>query len=95
MNEIQPIQQTATRNRPGGQASTTTALAAIGAWFIEQTVLGLITHFTGLKSYLPIAFWAHIGGLAAGILIGLLFVSLGFRKKYPKKSRRHLIFGYA
>jgi membrane associated rhomboid family serine protease len=73
---------------------TTTAFAAIGAWFIEQTALGLTTHLTGLRSYVPIAFWAHIGGLATGILIGLFFTSLGFRKNYSKKSRRHLIFGY-
>jgi membrane associated rhomboid family serine protease len=74
---------------------TTTAFVAIGVWFIEQATLGLAIHFTGLRSYVPIAFWAHIGGLIAGILIGLLFISFGFLNNYSKKSGRNLIFGYA
>jgi membrane associated rhomboid family serine protease len=36
---------------------------AIGSWFAEQLVLGLIAKGAG------IAFWAHVGGFATGLII--------------------------
>ena len=43
---------------------------AVGAWVGEQFVLGLLTQATGATS---IAFWAHVGGFAAGAVAGMLF----------------------
>ncbi|SRR5712692_5147557 len=44
--------------------------AAVGAWIVEQAVLGLVTQTIHLSS---IAFWAHVGGFAAGVVAALIF----------------------
>lgn len=41
----------------------TRAFGAIGAWILEQTVLGLLTQAVRFS---PVAFWAHVGGFASG-----------------------------
>jgi membrane associated rhomboid family serine protease len=44
---------------------------AVGAWVAEQFVLGLITQAT---HSMGIAFWAHVGGFLAGMLIAAVFL---------------------
>jgi len=55
--------------------------AAVGAWIGEQAVLGLLTQAIHVSS---IAFWAHIGGFATGIVIAILF------KAFVPAERRRL-----
>lgn len=54
--------------------------AAVGAWIGEQTLLGLITQAT---HSIGVAFWAHVGGFAAGAIAALAFVLI-----VPTKFRR-------
>lgn len=49
----------------------TRAMAAVFAWFAEQTLLALIT--TALHSTGGVAYWAHFGGFVVGAIIGLTF----------------------
>jgi membrane associated rhomboid family serine protease len=51
----------------------TKTTAAVGAWILEQTVLGLLTQATHFSST---AFWAHIGGFALGAVIGLVYAKI-------------------
>ncbi len=44
--------------------------AAVGAWIVEQTLLGLLTQAIHVSS---IAFWAHVGGFATGVLAAVIF----------------------
>lgn len=54
--------------------------AAVGAWFLEQFILGLITHAIGSSS---VAFWAHVGGFLFGIgAAGILRLSFPDRSTY-------------
>jgi membrane associated rhomboid family serine protease len=48
------------------------AIVYIGFWFLYQLLMGLITAGTGVS--VGVAFWAHIGGFVAGLLIAPLFV---------------------
>jgi membrane associated rhomboid family serine protease len=57
-----------------------TTKAAVGAWIGEQMLLGVLTQFTHFSS---VAFWAHVGGFATGVVIGGLFVLV-----VPAKRRR-------
>ena len=50
------------------------ALVVLGFWFILQMVSGLLVIFGGPQE--PVAFWAHIGGFVAGIVL-MPFMSLG------------------
>lgn len=54
---------------------TGSAFFALGVWVAEQTLLGLATSALGGIS---VAFWAHVGGFAAGIVAGVLFGRMGF-----------------
>jgi len=47
----------------------TTARSAVGAWFLEQFVLGILTGFVHLSS---IAFMAHVGGFLGGTAFAYL-----------------------
>lgn len=44
---------------------------AVGAWFGEQLVLGLVSSAMGSMG--GIAFWAHVGGFMAGVGMGFAF----------------------
>ncbi len=48
----------------------TTTRSAVGAWFGEQTLLGLLTR---LSVFTSVAFWAHVGGFLTGVAAGALF----------------------
>lgn len=59
----------------------TRAMFAGVAWFAEQTVLAMV----GISEYIGIAFWAHIGGFAAGALLGLVLRYTGALERYRKR----------
>lgn len=71
-----------------------TTVGAVGVWFGEQLLLGLLLRFTGLDEYIPIAFWAHVGGAVAGLLAGLALVNLGYVRRYADDGRRNPFVGY-
>lgn len=52
------------------QIITVPALYYLGFWFLYQLIMGFFS-FTGLFS--GVAFWAHIGGFAAGLIAVKLF----------------------
>ncbi len=60
----------------------TRAPVAVGAWIAEQTILGIITQLVHVSS---VAFWAHIGGFATGVVTAFLFTLV-----VPQKKRRSL-----
>jgi membrane associated rhomboid family serine protease len=45
---------------------------AVGAWIVEQSILGLLTEALKFSS---VAFWAHVGGFVAGIAAAFTFKS--------------------
>ncbi len=53
--------------------------AAVGAWVVEQSVLGLLTLALPVAA---VAFWAHIGGFVAGVALGLFWQAV-----IPAKTR--------
>lgn len=71
-----------------------TAVSAVAAWLGTQLLFGALTTVTGLDEVIGIAFWAHVGGLLAGLTIGLAFVQLGFTRRYAAETLRHPILGY-
>jgi membrane associated rhomboid family serine protease len=64
------------------------ARAAIGIWFAVQIVLATALEATGLKAYVGIALWAHVGGFLAGLVLGAVFVWAGFRDRYLERYAR-------
>jgi len=69
---------------------------AIAAWVLEQIVLALMAHiFSGLQAIIPITFWAHVGGLICGFLLGRFFIRLGYMERYRDNATRHALLGYA
>ena len=53
------------------------AVVLLGFWFVYQLFLGSVTLMSGVGT--GVAFWAHIGGFAAGFVLILLF-----RKMKPR-----------
>jgi membrane associated rhomboid family serine protease len=58
------------------------AIVATGVWFLEQLLFAVISSATGLA--LTVAFWAHVGGFAAGVATGIVFGKLAL----PPRSDR-------
>jgi membrane associated rhomboid family serine protease len=69
-------------------------VGAVGFWFGEQLLFGLITKFTALGDFVPIAFWGHIGGAAAGFLLALILEQFGYLERYDANGRRNPFVGY-
>ena len=55
---------------------STNSVGAVGAWLAEQTLLGVFGSTTGVT--FGVAFWAHVGGLLAGIGLGFALTRSGF-----------------
>lgn len=53
---------------------------AVGAWFGEQVLLGILTQAMHFSS---VAFWAHVGGFGVGVILAVLFTVM-----VPAKARR-------
>lgn len=64
----------------------TNAFGAILAWFGMQTLLGLLLAYFSDLQIIRIAFWAHVGGLLAGFILGIFFKLIGFEAKIPNEK---------
>jgi membrane associated rhomboid family serine protease len=53
------------------------ALIVLGLWFVMQLFVGVASLGAQSAEGSGVAWWAHIGGFVAGILLGLLFVRRG------------------
>lgn len=62
---------------------------AIFAWFVMQIFLAFIFGMTGISDWIPIAFWAHIGGFICGVGLGLACRSLGYLRHYYHRYPAH------
>jgi membrane associated rhomboid family serine protease len=49
------------------------ALAVLGLWFVMQLFSGFASLSARTAEAAGVAWWAHIGGFVAGILVGLFF----------------------
>jgi membrane associated rhomboid family serine protease len=73
-------------------SSRTTAIGAVGVWIAEQFVLGLVSlSFPASR----VAFWAHIGGFATGVLLtsGLVLIAPQIRRRGEQAYIRRRIKG--
>jgi membrane associated rhomboid family serine protease len=71
------------------------ATGAVGVWFAQQLLFGWVTTATGADEVVGIAFWAHIGGFVAGLLIGVTLVRFGCMRRYAAPDpNRHPLLGY-
>jgi membrane associated rhomboid family serine protease len=57
------------------------ALIVLGMWFVMQLFSGVADLGARSAQTAGVAWWAHIGGFGAGILLGLLFVRRGRRRE--------------
>jgi len=64
-----------------------TAAVATGIWFGQQLLLAGLASWSGAL-ILGIAFWAHVGGFVAGIVLGFLFGRLSFGASRLTTARR-------
>ena len=71
-----------------------TAAGAVGAWFAEQLLFAGVTALTGLDKFIGIAFWAHVGGLMAGALLGTCLRWAGYIRRYDTVGLRNPLLGY-
>jgi len=49
------------------------AIFYLGFWFLSQLLNGLFTIVTGAQAFGGVAWWAHIGGFVAGLLLVRIF----------------------
>ncbi len=49
------------------------AMIALGYWFLSQYLNGLLALATGALQVGGVAWWAHIGGFVAGLILGPIF----------------------
>jgi membrane associated rhomboid family serine protease len=61
----------------------------IGYWFLIQLFAGTIS-FAAQATQGGVAWWAHVGGFVAGIVLILLFRRHAHRKSYPDEVYRYL-----
>jgi membrane associated rhomboid family serine protease len=61
----------------------------IGYWFLIQLFAGTIS-FAAQATQGGVAWWAHVGGFVAGIVLVLLFRRHAHRKSYPDEVYRYL-----
>jgi len=50
------------------------AVFYLGFWFVSQLFNGVLTVMTGAQAFGGVAWWAHIGGFLAGLVLVRLFV---------------------
>ena len=53
------------------QVAAISTTSKSGAWFVIQ--LPWVHRILGMGNVEPIAYWAHVGGFVAGVLLGPLF----------------------
>ncbi|MGQ9567706.1 MAG: rhomboid family intramembrane serine protease [Anaerolineae bacterium] len=60
------------------------ALLYLGMWFLSQLFNGLFTLMPGMEMYGGVAWWAHVGGFVAGlVLVGFFARRRRYRPWYP------------
>jgi membrane associated rhomboid family serine protease len=57
------------------------ALIYIGFWFLSQLFSGLFSVVSGAQAYGGVAWWAHVGGFIAGLLLAPLLA----RRRYVRR----------
>jgi membrane associated rhomboid family serine protease len=57
------------------------AVLYIGFWFISQLFNGFLSVAAGMQAFGGVAWWAHVGGFAAGLALGPLFA----RRSYVRR----------
>jgi len=57
------------------------ALFYLGFWFVSQLLNGFLTIVTGAQAFGGVAWWAHVGGFVAGLLLTPFFV----RRRYVRR----------
>ena len=57
------------------------AVLYIGFWFLSQLLNGLLTIVSGVQAFGGVAWWAHIGGFVAGLVLGPLLA----RRRYVRR----------
>ena len=68
------------------------AFVYVGYWFLLQLVSGTLSFTSPSSSQGGVAWWAHVGGFAAGILLLPFFrkKERSYRKFYPDETYRHI-----
>lgn len=49
------------------------AVIYLGGWFLSQLLNGVLTVVTGAQAFGGVAWWAHVGGFVAGLILVRLF----------------------
>jgi membrane associated rhomboid family serine protease len=57
------------------------AVLYIGFWFISQLFNGFLSVAVGMQAFGGVAWWAHVGGFAAGLALGPLFARRGYVRR--------------
>ncbi|MBC7236438.1 MAG: rhomboid family intramembrane serine protease [Chloroflexi bacterium] len=57
------------------------AVYYLGFWFLSQLLNGVLTVVTGAQAFGGVAWWAHVGGFVAGLVLARPFV----RKRYVRR----------
>jgi len=73
----------------------TTIFVAIACWFGIQILFSFLIEATSLGKYVRIAFSAHAGGFVAGLVLGFVFLKLGYIRRYMSNGRKHWLLGYS
>lgn len=60
------------------------AVFYLGFWFVSQLFNGLLTVVSGAQALGGVAWWAHVGGFIAGLILGPIFARRRYiRRIYP------------
>jgi len=57
------------------------AVLYLGLWFVSQLLNGLLTIVSGIQAFGGVAWWAHVGGFVAGLVLGPLLA----RRRYVRR----------
>jgi len=66
----------------------TSAFFGIGLWLLGQFLLAILLQSGGKGEYVGVAFWAHVGGLLTGIVLGYYLLLLEFKKRFDRKLKK-------
>jgi membrane associated rhomboid family serine protease len=68
------------------------ALVFLGIWFVSQLLNGVAALGAATAQTSGVAFWAHIGGFVAGLVVGFLFRGraqhMGLEEEAPRSRQR-------
>lgn len=58
------------------------AIFYLGFWFVSQLLNGMLAIVTNVQAFGGVAWWAHVGGFVAGLLLVRLFISRRYYRRY-------------